>query len=140
MRPLHAWQATAWLAWGFSVVTISGCALPGGRGDLVEADELSAQAREKHVVGNHAEAQELYERALNIRQLQLGNDDPLVAESLRDLGSVFLSNRDYDEARPPLSDALAIREKVLDPNDRTNARGVEDTTLKIHGNQFIWQK
>lgn len=31
-------------------------------------------------------------------------------------------------------------EKVLDPNDRTNARGVEDTTLKIHGNQFIWQK
>ena len=126
MRPLHAWKAIAWLAWGFSVATISGCALQGGRGDLVGAEELSAQAREQHVIGNYAEAQELYERALHIRQLQLGNDDPLVAESLRDLGVVFLSNRDYDEARPLLSDALAIREKVLDPNDPAIAESLGD--------------
>ena len=31
-------------------------------------------------------------------------------------------------------------EKVLDLEERTDAREIEDTKLKIHGNQFIWQK
>ena len=31
-------------------------------------------------------------------------------------------------------------EKVLDPLDRLDAREIENTKLKIHGNQFIWQK
>jgi tetratricopeptide (TPR) repeat protein len=66
-------------------------------------------------------ARTLYERALAIRETQLGPDNPDTAISLRNLASVLYLQGDLDGARTLLERALTIFENRLGPDDLDTA-------------------
>ncbi|KAL1853688.1 hypothetical protein Plec18170_005079 [Paecilomyces lecythidis] len=61
----------------------------------------------------HDEAQQLYRQVLKARANVLGNDHPLVLESMHDLGSVLHSQEEYDEAVHIYRRVIATGERVL---------------------------
>jgi tetratricopeptide (TPR) repeat protein len=70
------------------------------------ADYLQGRAR-------YADARQLHERALAIREAQLGADHPITAQSLDNLASVLRDQGDLAAAQRLLKRALAIREARL---------------------------
>jgi len=58
-------------------------------------------------------AEPLYQRALAIREQQLGPEHPDTAESLNDLAILYSQQGKYEQAESLLRHALAIREKQL---------------------------
>jgi tetratricopeptide (TPR) repeat protein/CHAT domain-containing protein len=66
--------------------------------------------------GKHGEAEELYKRALAIREQALGANHPDVAQTLNDLATVYAKQGKYDEAEGLYKRALAIREQALGAN------------------------
>jgi CHAT domain-containing protein/Tfp pilus assembly protein PilF len=69
-----------------------------------------------------AEARVPLERALEIREMVLGPDDLLVAETLGTLAIAYESTGDYASAEPLKLRALRIMEKALGPNHPRVAR------------------
>src|SRR5262245_18906103 len=80
-----------------------------------EAARLSAAAQQLRRKGKYAEAEDLYRRALVIRESTLGRDHPQVAATLIQLAHIYRVQRRYADAEPLLKRALAIREKTLGP-------------------------
>jgi tetratricopeptide (TPR) repeat protein len=68
-----------------------------------------------HAKGDDAEAEQLYRRALAIKQKALGSDHPDVAMTLNNLAVLFKSAGKYSEAEPLYQRALAIFEVALGP-------------------------
>ncbi len=68
--------------------------------------------------GNNAEALELHQRALLLREEAYGLSHPEVAESLSFLGAAYYQEQRYDDAEKAFTRALAIRKEKLGPNDR----------------------
>jgi tetratricopeptide (TPR) repeat protein len=64
----------------------------------------------------YARARPLFERALRIKEKNLGPDHPDVGIGLLNLGLCLVLIRDYEAARPTLERCLAIFEKVLPPD------------------------
>lgn len=62
------------------------------------------------------ESEHLYQRALVIREKELGSEHPDVAECLNSLGLFYMRTRTETEAEPFLTRALAIREKIGEEN------------------------
>ncbi|MBD2616254.1 tetratricopeptide repeat protein [Nostoc punctiforme FACHB-252] len=60
---------------------------------------------------NYIKAEELFCQALKIRKNQLGDDHPDVAESLNNLGMLYVENDKYEEAEEFLQKALEVRRK-----------------------------
>jgi tetratricopeptide (TPR) repeat protein len=60
--------------------------------------------------GNYGEAADAIEEAVLIRKKKLGKTHPKVADSLVELGTVLLSQREFVDAIEILSEALKIRE------------------------------
>mgnify|MGYP000090935145 CR=1 FL=1 len=54
------------------------------------------------------EAVESYQRALAIKELNLGPSDPSIALTLSNLGKVYVEARNFDAAQPVLYRALTI--------------------------------
>lgn len=73
-----------------------------------------AQSRQ----GNHAEAQELHERALAMREEMYGPNDEMVAQSLNFLAASYYQNQRYDDAEQAFARALQIRRDLFGANDR----------------------
>jgi tetratricopeptide (TPR) repeat protein len=73
-----------------------------------------AQSRQ----GNHAEAQELHERALVLREEMYGPNDEMVAQSLNFLAASYYQTQRYDDAEKAFARALQIRRDVYGPNHR----------------------
>ena len=67
---------------------------------------LKARAR-------YSEAEPLYERALVIREEQLGGEHPGTARSLGNLAGLYVSQERYAEAEPLYERALAVHERQL---------------------------
>jgi TonB family protein len=67
----------------------------------------------KREMGNHAEAEEAFRRALDISEHALGPDDLGLVPALTGLGAARLMRGDPRDAEPLLSRALAISEKNL---------------------------
>lgn len=67
--------------------------------------------------GRYAEAEPLYERALAIREKELGTQDPEVAAVLNNLAVLFSAQGRYARAEGLYKRALAIAEKTLAPED-----------------------
>jgi serine/threonine protein kinase/Tfp pilus assembly protein PilF len=82
---------------------------------LVRARLMGTMGRVYDSLGLHADARPLLEQALETRQDRLGADDPLVADSLVDLGDDMIALAEYDRARGAFERALAIREEVYGP-------------------------
>ncbi len=61
----------------------------------------------------YAQAEQLYQRALQIGENVLGSESPLVAEALYGLAHLYREQGEYEEAEPLFQRALAIRERTL---------------------------
>jgi len=79
------------------------------------ATSLNNLARLFQAMGSFAEARPLFERALAIREKQLGPGHPEVAASLNDLAVHLEAMGSYKEAKSLYERALAILEKQLGP-------------------------
>jgi tetratricopeptide (TPR) repeat protein len=66
-----------------------------------------------YLQGRYGEAEPLHIRALSIREQQLGQDHPNVAQSLDSLAVIYHSQGRYEEAEPLHIQALSIREQQL---------------------------
>jgi len=81
--------------------------------DLALASQLTQQVNDLYGAGRSGEAIPLAERALAIREAQLGAEHPDTASSLNNLASLYESMGRYREAEPLYKRALAIREAQL---------------------------
>jgi tetratricopeptide (TPR) repeat protein len=80
---------------------------------LATADELNQQVMTLYSEGRYTEAIPLAERALAIREEQLGENHTLVAQSLNNLANLYSDMGNYSEAEPLYQRALAIREQAF---------------------------
>jgi len=80
---------------------------------LEEARKLHSQSLILWRAGKFAEAIPVSERALEIRQKELGAEDLDVAASLANVGFIILESGDYEKGIPLLERALKMREKIL---------------------------
>ncbi len=74
----------------------------------------------------YAEAEPLYQRALSIREQQVGPEHPDTANSLNSLALLYQDQRRYAGAEPLYQQALSICEQQLGP--------AHPDTLMIRGN------
>jgi len=86
------------------------------------AQYLSARARS-------AEAEPLYQRAMQIREQTLGPDHLDVASSLNELAGLYLDQGQYVRAEPLFQRALQIREQTLGPDHALVARALNNLAL-----------
>jgi tetratricopeptide (TPR) repeat protein/CHAT domain-containing protein len=84
--------------------------------NLAETDALNLQVLRLHQQGRYAEATELAQRVLAIREKALGPDHPDVGTSLNNLAHLYHVQGRYAEAEPLHKRALAVREKALGPD------------------------
>ncbi len=82
--------------------------------------------------GKYAEAEPLYQRALDIWEQQLGPEHPLVAYALNGLAILYKEQGKYVEAEPLYQRALRIREQKLGPEHL-------ETAETIHNLARFWE-
>jgi CHAT domain-containing protein/Tfp pilus assembly protein PilF len=80
---------------------------------LQEGRQLHAEGVRLNRAGKYAEAISVIQRASSIREKTLGPEDPLVAEALHVLATIYRNTVDTAKAEPLFQRALSIREKVL---------------------------
>lgn len=78
-------------------------------------------AKTYHVLGEYANAEPLYKRALESIEREAGPDNPEVADLLNDLANLYEANGRYFEVEPLHKRALAIRQAKLGPDDKSVA-------------------
>jgi tetratricopeptide (TPR) repeat protein len=100
-----------------------------GGDDLALATALYNLAILRRQQGRFAEAEQLYRRALAIRERREGADDPDVAVVLNNLAALDAAQGRYDAARPLLQRALAIREKALGKTHVLTAESLNNLAL-----------
>jgi tetratricopeptide (TPR) repeat protein len=98
-------------SWQVHLRFIADAAVP--RGDPGAADLAHALAEHLRQTGDYQGAVAYHERALRIRQVVLGDDDPATARSLTQLGNSMLFYGDVGRARPYFEQALAIQQAKL---------------------------
>lgn len=88
-----------------------------------EGDTRSLYAKALHDLGvindyegKYDVAQRLYEKALELREAQLGRDNPQVGQSLNFLGNIYLKKGDYKHAEELFRRALDIYQKRYAPD------------------------
>ena len=89
--------------------------------DQDRANQLNRQVTELYGAGRYNEAIPLAERALAIREAQLGANHPDTAQSLNNLALLYESMGRYGQAEPLYERALAIREAQLGADHRDTA-------------------
>jgi tetratricopeptide (TPR) repeat protein len=82
---------------------------------LIQARLMDTMGGVYESLGLFTEAEALLEKSWSVRSEALGPDDPLVAQSLHQLGVVNLDRGHYERARELLQKALSIRESTLGP-------------------------
>jgi tetratricopeptide (TPR) repeat protein len=80
--------------------------------DSSDPAALAQKAVDLSRAGRHAEAEQLYKRALAIFEKRRGPSDPLVAFLHNNLGVLYEKSGRYAEAETAHRRALAIREQV----------------------------
>jgi tetratricopeptide (TPR) repeat protein/GTPase SAR1 family protein len=85
--------------------------------------------------GDYNAARPLYERALAIREQELGPEHPDIATNLHDLGRLYYAEGDYQLARIHYERALTSREQELGPEHPDIATSLNDLAelLDIQG-------
>jgi tetratricopeptide (TPR) repeat protein len=70
-------------------------------------------------MNDYAGALELHKRALALKERTFGPDDPDVAQSLNNVGSILVTMKRFDEAQPILERAVDIAQRVGHRRDGT---------------------
>src|SRR5260370_28512666 len=77
----------------------------------------------------YREAEPLYQRALAIREQQLGPEHPDTASSLNNLAVLYRAQGKYEQAEPLLKRALAIAEQQSGPQHPVTATKLNNQTV-----------
>lgn len=85
--------------------------------ELQQADTLTASVIRLFNQGNYDEALPLAKRALQIREKLLPRTDSRVADSLTNLGEIYIAKVDYDAAAEVFKRLLKIQEERFGPDD-----------------------
>ena len=106
------------------------------RTDLTASALYNSLAGILCVQGDWVAARPLYERALNIREADLGPTDNNTATSLNNLAWLLYMQGDWAEARPLYERALKIREAILGPHHPDTAVSLNNLAmlLRAQGN------
>ena len=96
---------------------------------LTLADSLYRLAILRRQQGESAEAEQLYRRALEIRERQQGPDHPDVAIVLNNLGVLQATEGDSDAAQALLERALSIRVAALGEDNVSTAQSLSNLAL-----------
>jgi tetratricopeptide (TPR) repeat protein/CHAT domain-containing protein len=94
---------------------------PGAADNVSEPDQLNRRANELYQAGRYAEAEQLYQRALEIAEKARGPEHPDTASALHNLGMAFEGQGRYARAELIFKRALAISEKVAAPDQTATA-------------------
>lgn len=78
------------------------------------------------MMGDYVGARPYIERALVIREKVFEPDNPLIAQSLNELGALLTAMGDYENARSYFERALVLQEKVLEPDHPDIARSLNN--------------
>jgi tetratricopeptide (TPR) repeat protein len=100
-----------------------------GGEDLALAGTLYRLAILRRQQGEFAEAEQLYRRALEIRERVQGPNHPDVAMVLNNLAALEVAQGSYDVARPLLERALAIRQTALGDDNVLTAESLSNLAL-----------
>jgi tetratricopeptide (TPR) repeat protein len=111
---VHGERPADALRWG-RYLDVVAASLPDPAG-LRAAARLGSLAIVKQRLGEHEEARDLLERALELRVQALGEDNPDVARGLANLAEADWRTGDQEQARELLERALAIQEQALGPD------------------------
>jgi tetratricopeptide (TPR) repeat protein len=107
---------------------------------LVEAaDLLSRSGAYLREHASYALAQALSQRALSIREQQLGPHHPLTASSLNDLGRLYWRQGKYEQAESLFVRALSIREQQLGPHHLETAKLLHNLGF-LYGDQGKYEQ
>ena len=90
---------------------------------------LNSHALALHKEGRIAEAEQLYERVLTIREKALGPEHPGLATSLNNLAQLYCARGRYEQSEPLFERALTIREKALSPEHPDVAQSLNNLAL-----------
>ncbi len=100
-----------------------------GTEDLALASTLYNLAIIRRQQGAFAEAEQLYSRALTIRERQQGPEHPDVAIVLNNLAALEAAQGKYDAAQPLLERALRIRQTALGGENTLTAQSLNNLAL-----------
>jgi CHAT domain-containing protein/Tfp pilus assembly protein PilF len=115
------------VGWGFSVPDLQAQeATPSQSSPEAQAQSLSNQAEKLKEAGQYAQALELAQKALSLRQQSLGNKDVKVAESLEQVAELYMRLGKFNLGEPIEEEALAIYEKVLGPEQEQVAKSLNN--------------
>lgn len=92
---------------------------------------LNNMAALYHAQGKYRMAEELYIKALDIKQRLYGQDNDETAVALLNLATLFSAKRDYPQAEAYFIRTLQIREKVLGPNHPDLAKTLQKYALLL---------
>ena len=98
------------------------------------ADLLNQTGYYLHDRARYAEAEPLYQRALEIREQQLGAQHPDTATSLNNLALLYKTQGKYSQAEPLYRRALAIYEQQLGP-DHPDTAGSLNNLAELYQDQ-----
>lgn len=93
---------------------------------LRRAAEVNLRVVELWRAGQFRQAEALARESLAIRERILGSEDPVVAESLMNLGAQLEGQAKYADARRLYERSLAIRERALGPDHRDVASSLNN--------------
>jgi tetratricopeptide (TPR) repeat protein len=100
-----------------------------GTDELALATSLYNLAILRRQQGELADAEQLYRRALEIRERRLGPTHPDVATTLNNLAALEAAQGNYDAAQPLLERALSIRQAALGDAHVLTAQSMSNLAL-----------
>jgi tetratricopeptide (TPR) repeat protein len=101
--------------------------------DAERANLLNRAGSYFHGRGVYSEARPLFERALAIREKELGPEHPYTATSLINLALLHTDRGDFAGARPLYERALAINEKAFGPEHPDTATCLNNLAILLQG-------
>ena len=128
---------------GTNPIVVIGQSQPPQQADqkaaLEEAKRLNQQVVQLYKEGKYSTAIPLAESVLTIREKVLGQEHPLVAESLNNLAGLYKKQGNYQKAESLYQRSLAINEKVLGPEHPDVAQSLNNLAL-LYREQGNYQK
>jgi tetratricopeptide (TPR) repeat protein len=105
--------------------------------DLKKADVFCKKGNFQMIMKNYLEAIECYESSLIIQERILGLASFTVSNTLHNLGSAELKNKDFERAGYHLEQSITIRKKVIDEDDVEVADSLHNLAIAYrHLNDF----
>jgi CHAT domain-containing protein/tetratricopeptide (TPR) repeat protein len=99
--------------------------------EFASAIKADAEAGQLSAKGRHAQAQPLYEKALDVRRKALGEDHPYTAASYNNLAFSLQAQGKYPEAQPLFEKALAIWRNALGEDQPLTATGYNNVAFNL---------